>query len=266
MEEIRRLAREKHMAFQEQQCKQQEEKEAHLRDQEEKKRLRDEQIVQQEQDELEQVTRALQEWDSLVGDPSLEPFILIPLLISIVETNQPLFTERQCMSEWTDRVIALVHQLNGSLEHSRSRPEDARDMEQMMRYLLGLTQVSIDIEAMDTSNDSKMAEEAEREMERELALEMERERELALEMERAWVREADRLERLEREEDRVHMLRAGLVDVLPRHVPLVSLTKRNIGLTLVELKQLAQQHGEKVSGSKQEVAMRLHQRGLVQFV
>jgi hypothetical protein len=202
-----------------------------------------EQWLEQDQKERETVTRALEEWDSILLSLHDDTMLSIYMLSSLLESTLPLFTERNMMEEWKTRVVHLIERLNSIQENRTSSTEDVKAMEGIMRHMISLTGVDVQIETMDTTQDEQFAMQLAWEQEQQWApLQIEQEH---------WMPAREVLDR------------DALEDENP--LPVVSLTRR-IGLTVPQLKELARQHGQKMTGTKEELSLRLSQAGWVRIL
>lgn len=242
MEEYRLAAQRKYLD----QMKIEAEREEAEQKEKERQEKEAQQWLEQDQKERDTVAQALQEWDTILLSIHDDTMFSIYMLSSLLESNHALFTKRNVMEELKTRVVDLIERLNAIQENRTSTTEDVKAMERIMRHMISLTGVDVQIETMDTTQDE------------EFAMQLAREQEIP---EHQWLPLEDVQEHWA--PAREVLDRDALEDENP--LPFVSLTRR-MGLTVPQLKELARQHGQKMTGTKEELSLRLSQAGWVRIL
>jgi hypothetical protein len=237
MDEYREMARKRYMIKQQEQEEQDEE---NRKVEEEKKRVEEEaqRYLDKQEQNKEFMIRVLEEWDTMYHSLSHDTLLTLHLMCTLMEPTIPLFKEMDNMKEWETRVVQVIHELDTLQQTRRSSMEEVRELEYVIKHMITLANIEVDIKLMDTTNDELVAN--------QLA-------------EQEWKQELDFLHPM------------NMMPVMPPlendpdELPIVSL-KRRIGLTLQQLKEMARFRGQKMTGSKEELCIRLAQAGWVRIV
>jgi hypothetical protein len=190
------------------------------------------------------VLDSLGEWDTTRLGLHEDPLLTLHLLCTLIESTIELFVEMESMPEWEKRVVDMIHELNALQEQRHTSTEDARALQVVMQHMIDLTRVDVVIEPMDTTGDEAVA------------LRM---------AENEW------------QQDDVDFAARDLYDdfaqepmrLFPEQddgdIPVVSMTRR-VGLNMAQLKDMARLRGQKITGTKEQLSMRLAQAGWVRII
>ena len=239
MDEYKEMARKRYM------IKQQEQDEENKKIEEEKQKVEEEaqRFLDKQEQNKEYMIRVLEEWDALYQSLSHDTLLTLHLMCTLMEPSIPLFKEMDNMTEWETRVTQVIHELNTLQETRRSNMEEVRELEYVIKHMITLANIEVDIKLMDTTDDELVAN--------QLA-------------EQEWKQELDLLQPM----NAIPLLPPPLENdpmLYENELPIVSL-KRRIGLTLPQLKEMARFRGQKMTGSKEELCIRLAQAGWVRIV
>lgn len=249
MEEYRAIARQRYEA------KKREEAEQHVSMEpgsvilspEEVERIKQEQLELQAQQELRQSTLDDAQTFIEIWDVTIEHSVEIPELEYIrfrLSELVSFFQEEDRMNELQSRAVLLMEKVNESQANRSSTAEEVRVLHQIMKDIFDLSQVEIEIELMDTTMDEEVANRVQFELNQE-----------------------------------VHMLPPPMHMVLPpllvdeqppmvlddNELPICSLHRR-VGLTVLELRELARRYRLSPRGTKPELCLRLVNARLVRLV
>lgn len=245
MDEYRDIARKRYMLKQQEQAEENKKIEDDIKKVEEERTKADEEaqrFLEQQAQNKEYMIRVLEEWDTHYQSLAHDTLLTLHLMCTLMEPTVLLFKEMDNMSEWETRVVQVIHELNTLQEMRRSDMEEVRELEYVIKHMITLANIEVDIKLMDTTDDELVANQlAEQEWKQELDF-------LAPEM--------NTIPMPQLEND--HML-------YETELPIVSL-KRRIGLTLPQLKEMARFRGQKMTGSKEDLCIRLAQAGWVRIV
>ena len=217
--------------------------------QEEEKRVKeDETRRKQEEDrinnELERTFECTNVWDEYLAN---FPFTIVDMnkIERMLRDTIALFKKYDRMDELQKRTMQLIDILNLQQEELRSNANDVRKMADCMKNIISLTELEVEIDIMDVSRDVEMA----------LHLQEDFYREIADHVVQVPLVMPPPLALLEQ---------ANANAILPV-LPICSIERR-VGLTVPQLKDLARQHGLRITGTKQELCMRLSEAGWVRLV
>lgn len=209
--------------------------------------LEEERIVLEEERQAEKrasVVASLGEWDTTRLGLHKEPLLTLHLLCTLIESTIELFVEMNSMPEWEKRVVDMIHELNALQEQRHTSMEDARALQVVMQHMIDLTRVDVVIEPMDTTGDEAVA------------LRM---------AEHEWQQDDVDLEARDLYDD----FAQEPLNLFPEQddgdIPVVSLTRR-VGLNMAQLKDMARLRGQKITGTKEQLSMRLAQAGWVRII
>jgi hypothetical protein len=268
MEEYKKLAQQKHALF----MKQEEERLAQLqrlqdeKDEEQKHVEREAEIYLKREAEIaaereaerirsEEVKRAhhfqvmnqlCTEWDVICVELEQDPLLQIHLLSTFLESVLPECTEED-KQMWQEKVTALIQTIN-DIQQKRNTPlEEVRQLALIMEHICGLVGVDMTIEQMDTTEDETTAMRvAEQEWQEDFALQ-------DAMQDQQWIP-------VERVFHNVYAETEPFGNGLPR-----ASLRKGVGLTLTQLKEIARFRGQKITGTKEELCMRLAQAGWIQL-
>ena len=233
MEEYRKLAQQRYYEKQ---------KKDEVLAQQEKEKQQMEEAIQREQEQKQQEERLLyeQDMDQLIMECDallLEfpvPIESIRALILHLEEMNAMHRFDDRKEEIQDRTMRLVEWINLQQESIPSSAEQVRELGGIMKRLIDYSELDIDIDLMDTSRDEDIA--------------------------RQW-----------NQHQPEPFIDIGLGQHLfppveeDIHLPLCSFRKR-IGLTLLELRELAKHHHIPHTGSKEQLCIRLAAHGMVSII
>ncbi len=243
MEAYREEAKRKHQEKLERDRLLEEERLRSEREQEEKKKQEEQEEHARQEEKRASVAASLDEWDTIRIGLNEDPLLTLHLLCTLIESTIELFVEMESMPEWEKRVVDMIHELNAIQEQRRTSMEDARALQVVMQHMIDLTRVDVVIEPMDTTGDEAVA------------LRM---------TEHEW------------QQDDVDFAARDLYDdfaqepmrLFPEQdddIPVVSMTRR-VGLNMAQLKDMARLRGQKITGTKEQLSMRLAQAGWVRII
>jgi hypothetical protein len=195
-------------------------------------------LIQQKQDDAQTF---IELWDV-----TIEHSVEIPELEYIrfqLSEWVSFFQEEDRMNELQSRDVLLMEKVNESQAAKSSTAEEVRVLHHIMKDIFELSQVEIDIELMDTTMDEEVANRVQFELNQEVHM-------LPLPM---------------------HMPPPFVIDEQPpmvlddNELPICSLHRR-VGLTVLELRDLARRYRLSPRGTKPELCMRLVNARLVRLV
>lgn len=186
--------------------------------------------------EISLVYQLLDEWDKEMASViPTEDYImnLIPRITRVISYCK----KHDMVSLLSDRVVRFVDTINAYNKHRRNSITEVQSIQQSMKTIFELCEMDgVTIESMDTSMDEEMARHIQETM----------------------YRQDDVYEQVEL----YHNIDANEYNEI---LPFCSTTKR-IGLTLVQLRELAKRNSIKTTGTKEELCHRLHQYGKVRLL
>lgn len=186
--------------------------------------------------EISLVYQLFDEWDKEMESviPTEEYIMnLIPRITRVISYCK----KHDMVSLLSDRVVRFVDTINTYNKYRRNSITEVQSIQQSMKTIFELCEMDgVTIESMDTSMDEEMARHIQETM----------------------YRNDDVYEQVEL----YHNIDANEYNEI---LPFCSTTKR-IGLTLVQLRELAKRNSIKTTGTKEELCHRLHQYGKVRLL
>ena len=234
MDEYRKAASEKYYKKQEEDRRKQEELDRIEKEKQDELRREE---IRQEEWRQEQMQMLLQSWDNLVQRFPIS-MDAINELRNHVHAVFPLFQEYGREEDIQQRMIQLVETINTQHEVMPHSMDNIRHVHDVMKSMLETCQVDIPIEVMDVSQDETVAQRMQEELFYEDHI----------------VAEIQDIPQV-----------PDVLNTLDIPKPLCSFTKR-IGLTIIQLKELARFHQLSPYGTKEELCKRLERNGLVYIV
>ena len=200
---------------------------ARLRYENEMKKIKEE---EENKREIERNHDELVKWDEISESLENTTTKLALLLSILTEEFIEKLEKYDRLYEIQERVSNLVEKINDVCKKSESSLRETNEMYAIMKEIISLTKVEIPIQIMNTDDDEKVAKRLEQE-----------------------IFDQDVFEELKINEDIFY------------EIPIVSLSSNRVGLTLVEIRDLAKRYGIKKTG-KRELAIALAGLNLVKIV
>jgi hypothetical protein len=213
---------------------------------EEVERIKQEQLELQARQELRQSQLAEAHHFIELWDVTIEHSVEIPELEYIrfqLSELVTFFQEEDRMNELQSRAVLLMEKVNESQSTKSSTAEEVRVLQQIMKDIFELSQVEIEIELMDTTMDEEIANRVQFELNQEVHM----------------------------HQPVMPIIPPLMIDDQPpmmvddNELPICSLHRR-IGLTVLELRELARRYRISPQGTKPELCMRLMNARLVRLV
>ena len=220
---------------------------------EEVERIEQEQLQLQAQQELRQSKLDETQTFIEIWDVTIEHSVEIPELEYIrfqLSEWVSFFQEEDRMNELQSRAVLLMEKVNESQATKSSTAEEVRVLQHIMKDIFELSQVEIDIELMDTSMDEEVANRVQFELNQEVHMFPPPHMPMF---------------------HQTMLLPPLVVDEQPpmvlddNELPICSIHRR-VGLTVLELRDLARRYRLSPGGTKPELCMRLVNARLVRLV
>ena len=226
---------------------------------------------EQEIERMNRIMQAHQEWDSTISSLINDPLLTMHLLSTLLESILIEYEDKDFdieIQEWQTKVVGLIERVNEMQASKTNRNlDEVRQIALIMEHICVMARVDMSIEQMDTSEDETAALQfAEKEWQQELQFQDAANavafQDQPLGYNNQWFpaheifhagigpNEFPDLPPLERDND---------------DLPIASITRR-VGLTLPQLKEMARFRGQKITGSKEELCLRLANAGWIRLV